>query len=126
MISSVTFAEYFQKEDLQGQQAIYPADDVRLFGREIAPVLNIKKRFAGYEPLDTVTQQYNDAMRDILPEYDVEFVEIPRLTLADGEIINATKVRELIKKGAFHKLKRYVLEETFRYIQSKGKHILQK
>ena len=115
MISSFTFSEYFNKDSLQGQ-VITPAKDIRIFGRLIAPCLGISKRFVGQEPLDSVTQQYNEAMKDMLHEYGVQLVEIPRLCLPTGEVISATKVRELLKKGQFDKCKNYLSNESLVYI----------
>ena len=126
MISSITFAEYFQKDDLQGQQTMIPAMDVRLFGQAIAPTLNIKKRFVGEEPLDTVTRQYNETMKDMLPGYGVELVEIPRVTLDDGEPINATKVRKLILEGDLKLCEKYLTMQTYLYIRKNFKHIRKK
>ena len=123
MISSITFAEYFQKDDLQGQQTMIPAMDVRLFGQAIAPTLNIKKRFVGEEPLDTVTRQYNEVMKDMLPGYGVELVEIPRVTLDDGEPINATKVRKLILESDLKSCEKYLTMQTYLYIRKNFKRI---
>ena len=123
MISSITFAEYFQKDDLQDQQTMIPAMDVRLFGQVIAPTLNIKKRFVGEEPFDTVTRQYNETMKDMLPGYGVELVEIPRVTLNDGEPINATKVRKLILAGDLKSCEKYLTMQTYLYIRKNFKRI---
>ena len=124
IISSVTFAEYFQKDELQNSRKIYPAQDVRLFGREIAPALGITKRFVGEEPFDAVTRQYNEAMEEILPEYGVELVEIPRLKSKDGEVISATKVRDFLRRDDLKSCRPYLTEETYRYLRRKGKRIL--
>ncbi len=116
MISVRTFAEYFNKDALQ-EQTIIPANDVRTFGRHIASCLGITKRFAGEEPLDAVTRQYNEAMREILPEYGVEFVEIPRLALDTGEVVNATKVRALLREGDLPACRAYLTPATYDYIK---------
>lgn len=123
MISSITFAEYFQKEDLQNQQTMIPAMDVRLFGQAIAPTLKITKRFVGEEPLDTVTRQYNETMKEMLPGYGVELVEIPRMELEDGEPINATKVRKLILDGDLKSCEKYLTMQTYLYIRKNFKRI---
>ena len=119
MISSFTFAEYFKKDDLQSDSNIMPAKDIRLFGEAIAPCLNIKTRFVGEEPLDNVTRQYNDAMKQILGEYGVKLVEIPRLQISTGEVVNATKVRELLKSNNIKECKQYLTDETYEYIINK-------
>ena len=85
--------------------------------------MNIKKRFVGEEPLDTVTRQYNETMKDMLPGYGVELVEIPRITLDDGEPINATKVRKLILDGDLKSCEKYLTMQTYLYIRKNFKRI---
>ena len=118
MISQMTFPEYFQKEEKDMQdQAILPSQDIGLFGEAIAPTLGITKRFVGEEPFDKVTRQYNDAMKQLLPDYGVELVEIPRKEASDGHPINATQVREWIKVGAWEKCKAYLPDSTMAYLR---------
>lgn len=114
MISSLTFTEYFNKSELQ-DRTIDTSLDVSVFAREIAPCLHIAKRFAGSEPFDSVTRQYNDAMRQILPEYGIEFEEIPRAEI-EGETISASKVRQMIADGNLEGTRQFVPETTFDYL----------
>ena len=86
-----------------------------LFAREIAPCLNISVRFAGEEPYDRVTKQYNDSMRAVLPEYGIEFVEIPRKEHS-GTPISASHVRTLLKDRKFDEIKKIVPKTTFDYL----------
>ena len=72
---------------------------------------------AGEEPLDAVTRQYNETMRRILPEYGIEFVEIPRRTDAGGEtVISASRVRDLLERGELDAIRPLVPESTYRYL----------
>lgn len=119
VLSSLTFSEYFNKAEMQ-DRVIDTSLDVNVFAREIAPCLNITKRFAGEEPLDNVTKQYNESMRRILPEYGIEFVEIPRIEL-DSKPISASRVRELAKSGRFSELEELVPQTTFDYLVEKYK-----
>lgn len=119
ILSSLTFSEYFDKSEMQ-DRIIDTSLDLTVFAREIAPCLNITKRFAGEEPLDNVTKQYNDAMRRILPEYGIEFVEIPRIEL-DSKPISASRVRELAKNGRFSELEGLVPQTTLDYLIAKYK-----
>ena len=114
IISQQTFSGYFNKAQLQ-DVAVDSSEDVELFGREIAPTLGITIRFAGEEPNDTVTRQYNETMKKILPRYGVEFREIPRKTFG-GEVISAGTVRAALKRGDFDKIKRLVPDATFKYL----------
>jgi [citrate (pro-3S)-lyase] ligase len=116
IISTLTFSEYFNKSKLQ-DKTIDPSQDVELFAKEIAPALCITLRFVGEEPLDTVTQQYNDTMRHILPRYGIEFIEIPRKT-TDKEPISASRVRELLKRGDLEAIAKLVPSSTLEYLKT--------
>lgn len=116
VLSSLTFSEYFNKSEFQ-DRTIDTSLDVTVFAQEIAPCLNIKRRFAGEEPLDSVTRQYNETMRKLLPEYGIEFVEIPRLEI-DGEIISASRVRAFLEEKNFEAIKKFVPEGTFQYLRT--------
>lgn len=115
IISQQTFSGYFNKSRLQ-DVAVDSSEDVEIFAREIAPTLGITIRFAGEEPTDGVTRQYNETMRQILPCHGVDFCEIPRKTFG-GEIISASTVRELLKRGDFDTIKNLVPETTFDYLR---------
>lgn len=118
VLSSLTFSEYFNKSELQ-DRVIDTSLDVTVFAREIAPCLHITKRFAGEEPLDNVTRQYNETMRKVLPEYGIEFVEIPRAMLDENTPISASYVRSLLKKKDLEAIKKLVPESTLHYLQEK-------
>lgn len=77
ILSALTFSEYFIKEQIQDVQ-INPLRDIDIFAKKIAPTFNIKIRFAGTEPQDNITGQYNETMREFLPKYGIIFKEIPR------------------------------------------------
>lgn len=96
IISKDTFPEYFDKKNLQNTP-ISPTNDVTIFGSCIAPALRIRKRFVGEEPLDTVTKQYNDQMKKLLPDYNVELIEIKRKEFGDTPI-SASYVRRLLSE----------------------------
>lgn len=117
IISSRTFKEYFNKESLQ-EHRIDTSLDVNMFGKEIAPCLNITMRFAGDEPLDNVTRQYNESMARILPQYGVKFIEIPRMKYK-GQPVSASEVRNLTKAKQFDKLKKIVPPLTLQYLRRK-------
>lgn len=58
ILSYKTLPSYFEKEE-QKEAKISASLDIEIFARYIAPALNIKYRFAGEEPIDKVTKQYN-------------------------------------------------------------------
>ena len=115
IISQITFREYSDKSELQ-DAIIDPSMDVEIFGGAIAPALGINIRFAGEEPLDNVTNQYNDAMKRILPTYGIEFEVIPRKT-SDEEVISASRVRRLLEEKDFKKISSIVPATTLSYLK---------
>lgn len=119
IISTKTFAEYFLKESIQSKK-IDTSLDVTLFAKEIAPCLNITIRFAGEEPFDKVTAQYNESMRKILPQYNIQFIEIKRKTL-NNKVISATEVRKLLEDKNFNAIKDLVPQKTYEYLTRSDK-----
>lgn len=117
IISSLTFEGYFNKSQLQ-DRVIDTSNDVTLFAKEIAPAANIKVRFAGSEPIDKVTAQYNRNMEKILPLYNIEFKEIDRKTNGNS-VISASEVRRLLKDKQWDKLREFVPATTFEYLKEK-------
>jgi len=117
IISQRTFAEYSSKEDLQ-DRVVDPSMDVMLFAKEIAPALNVTVRFAGEEPLDNVTRQYNAAMQRILPSHGVRFEVIPRKENG-GEVISASRVRALLETKDFDSIAKLVPPTTLAYLRRK-------
>lgn len=83
VLSNLTMPEYFNKDMLQ-EVKVNPTKDVEIFARDIAPIFHIIKRFVGEEPIDKVTAQYNRAIQDICPRYNIEVEEIPRAKLVGG------------------------------------------
>lgn len=119
IISAYTFPEYFMKDYVK-EKEFDVSSDVTIFCKYIAPRLRIETRFAGEEPFDPVTRNYNDSMEEILPKYGLRFSEIPRARVKDtGEVINATRVRELIEERDEISLKRFLPESTIRIIKEK-------
>jgi [citrate (pro-3S)-lyase] ligase len=116
IISSLTFSEYFNKKEI-ASMSVNPSNDVRMFGGQLAPHLFVKVRFAGEEPLDPVTRRYNQEMEAILPQYGIKFVEIPRKE-TDGNVISASRVRELLKTRDFEAIEKLVPEVTLEYLKN--------
>jgi [citrate (pro-3S)-lyase] ligase len=78
-ISAATFPTYFLK-NLSDAAETQMRLDIDLFGRHIAPALGARVRFVGTEPADPLTARYNALLKELLPNYGVQLVEIPRLT----------------------------------------------
>lgn len=117
IISSITFPGYFMKEQNK-EMEIDASGDIELFGKFICPALNIKMRFAGEEPIDKVTRQYNRTMEEFLPLYGVEFIEIKRKT-SDKEVISASRVRKCMDEGDLMQIKKLVPKTTYEYLEKK-------
>lgn len=67
ILSQRTFPEYFLK--VEDEDIVRNVEyDITLFAEQIAPRLNITYRFVGEEPRDAVTNEYNLAMKRILPQ----------------------------------------------------------
>lgn len=116
MISSSTFPTYFLKE---GEKAarLQSELDVTLFARRIAPSLHITRRFAGEEPLDPTTAIYNQTMARLLPQYGVQFIQIPRRKQGET-VISASRVRQLLEeKGVCDEVLALVPKTTGRYLK---------
>lgn len=116
IISAETFPTYFRKEDVGKGEDICMNEDLRIFAQYIAPVLNIKYRFAGEEPMDYVTQQYNIAMKKILPEISgIQVVEIPRMCIGD-HVVSASLVRKYYLQRDFQKMRGLAPDTTIEYL----------
>ena len=120
--SNITIPEYFKRETLRDDTRlkqdikINAVLDFRLFASYIVPILGIKKRFVGEEPLDLVTRQYNERMKNVLSSFGIEVIEIPRRTLEGGKIISASAVRALYKERKFEELKELVPDATYNFL----------
>lgn len=110
ILSHASFPEYFVKEISEDIKE-HTEQDILTFAEKIAPQLGIKFRFVGEEPDDEVTKQYNEAMKKILPEYDVELVEIPR-KIVNGKYISASSARRYMKQNKWEKLVDLLPETT--------------
>lgn len=118
IISSITFPEYFLKDYVK-EKNLDVSMDLEVFCKYIAPPLHIKVRFAGEEPFDPVTFNYNESMKQILPEYGIDFYEIPRLMLDSESVIKATEVRRLLKEKNFEAISEYVPTSTLEILKSR-------
>jgi [citrate (pro-3S)-lyase] ligase len=117
IISTTTFTEYFNKAELQ-DVIIDASEDVTIFAQEIAPAAHISVRFAGSEPFDSVTRQYNKTLAHILPQYGIEFEELPRKEQG-SEAISASRVRRLLEQANFEEIAKLVPPTTLEYLKAR-------
>lgn len=122
IVSQATFPNYFLKErglvDKNCAQI-----DADVFGRFIAPALNVTQRFVGHEPTDVVTADYNVQLKAVLKKYAVELVEVDRLKY-DDETISASTVRRKIKDGDFGAIQKIVPKSTLDFLKSEQSNYL--
>lgn len=114
MISHATFPTYFMK-DRADADSVNAALDLTVFAQKIAPALNITKRFVGTEPYCSVTRNYNEIMKKLLPAYGIEVVEIERL---GG--ISASRVREALADRDTKTVDELVPESSLPFILKRG------
>lgn len=123
ILSNIFFPEYFGK-NMNGKVKENSRNDVIFWAENVAKKLNIKYRFVGEEKNDEVTSIYNDAMKEILPKYNITLVEIPR-KISQKTIISASLVRKYLKEDKLSEIYKLVPNTTFEYIV-KDKNIAEK
>lgn len=125
IISSATFPNYFlRKED--DSLIEYTKLDASVCGEQFGKILNINRRYVGDEPFCKVTNLYNNALKEILPNYGIEVVVVPRKEI-DEKAISASYVRELLKGGNYDEIKKLVPTTTYEFLISpQGKEIGEK
>lgn len=115
VISNDTFPEYFMKKELQDAE-IDAYKDIESFALNVAPLYGITERFFAEEPLDNVTRQYNEQMKQYLPQFLINAVEIPRKTDENG-VISATRVRKAMREDDWESVAKLVPKSTLEYLK---------
>ena len=124
MVSAKTFPSYFLKEDVQVAKVQATLDAI-LFRDHIAPAAGITRRYVGEEPLSPVTQLYNESMKEVF-HGAIDLVILPRIEQG-GNVISASRVRDLLRRGKTEETKELVPESTYAYLISpEGKALIQK
>lgn len=107
IVSGKTFPQYFLKGIAEQEIVNCQGElDIQIFCKYIAPLLDISKRYVGTETYCKTTAGYNEAMRKLLPQHNIKFIEVDRVkeTIDKGqEFISASKVREAIKNDELEK-----------------------
>ncbi len=115
IVSSATFPSYFTDE--LRLTSVHAELDCTIFATHIVPTLSINRRFVGEEPYSHVTNEYNLAMKRVLPCFGVEIVEIPRLQ-ASGKAVSASFVRQLIRENRLDETKALVPSAVWDFLTS--------
>lgn len=107
LISSATFPGYFLKD--RDKTQAHCELDIAVFTEHYIPHFHITRRYVGTEPLSPLTQQYNQALKALLP---IELRELPRLEL-QGVPVSASAVRADLSH-----MKQLVPHSTYTYINT--------
>ncbi|GHV83227.1 [Citrate [pro-3S]-lyase] ligase [Spirochaetia bacterium] len=118
LVSAVTFPDYFFKDTVD-PQSVNTALDLTVFAERFAVPLGISRRFVGTEPFDGVTAAYNCQMKELLPRYGIEVVEIERLETG-GKAVSASWVRELLAEGKMAEIRDLVPPATYEYLLTRN------
>ena len=118
LISAATFPTYFIKEKARAEE-IHCELDLTVFAECFAKEMNITVRFVGTEPFDAVTNEYNRQMKELLPRFGIEVVELPRKQ-AQGGAISASRVRALLHAGRLAEIRPLVPKTTLAHLQTLG------
>lgn len=114
LISAATFPTYFLKDrDSAGQ--IHCLLDIEIFARHFAPHFQIRRRYAGTEPLSPLTNRYNGTMAEHLPRFGIEFREVARLA-QNGAPVSASAVRAYLQQGSLSAVRPLVPQSTFDFL----------
>ncbi|MBQ5488721.1 MAG: [Clostridia bacterium] len=112
IISRSTFPTYFIKNEADAER-VNTELDLALFGERIAPALGITKRFVGTEPFCPVTNKYNEAMKEVLPKYGVEVIELER-----RDAISASRVRAAMEARDLETVRKLVPDATYECVKA--------
>jgi len=115
--SAYTIPDYIFR-GMQKHAYIDMSLDIEIFAQYIVPGFNIIKRFVGTEAVDEVTYEYNQSLKQILPNYGVEVGEIQRLKSNDTDV-SAKVARRLLEKEQFDELSDLLPVTTIDYLKSK-------
>lgn len=116
VISSATFPNYFLKKN-DNVLKEYTKLDVNVFGKYFVPRFNIVKRYVGSEPHCEVTNIYNEAIKEVLPKYNVS-VEIIERKEIESDAISASRVRRLLKEDNINAVENLVPKTTLDFLLS--------
>lgn len=111
MGSSLTFPDYFDREDIS-VSAVDSSLDTAYFRDSIAKIFNISVRFVGTEPNSPVMAHYNATLKEELPKNGIEVVEIERKTDGHGTAISASRIRACLGAGDWETLRSMVPPST--------------
>lgn len=117
LISAASFPSYFLKS-LDEAAWLQAEIDAKIFIR-IAQSLHITSRYLGSEEKDALTAAYNQVLQEQLEAAGIRVVVVKRKRDEQGEIISASKVRQLITSGHLAKALKYLPKASQRLVRSR-------
>ncbi|MGN0268017.1 MAG: [citrate (pro-3S)-lyase] ligase [Lachnospiraceae bacterium] len=121
LISPAVFPTYFIKDKVNAF-SMNCMLDIQIFSELIAKRLGIEKRFVGSEPGCSVTRQYNECLKNVLPNYGIKVQEIHRIA-ADDQPVSASCVRKHYEAGNLKAVKSMLPKTTFDYLSLKQRKV---
>ena len=107
------FQEYFVRVEPTAMRESATVDTL-IFAEIIAKRLEVTYRFLGDEKHNPKMQFFNELVKEILPAYGIEAVELPRAQ-ADGHAISASVARKAGEEGDRKTLLANVPESTLKF-----------
>lgn len=101
ILSRNNFPEFFSKRN-DGAVAFNVEYDIKVFADYIAEPLHITHRFVAEEHKNKLIKAHIEAMRRILPQKGINYVEIPRMVSGEESVKSSTVCKSL-KKGEYDK-----------------------
>lgn len=114
ILSRYNFPEYYSRE-WDARAPVNAEYDINVFADYIAGPLGITHRFAGAEPKGKIKKVYYEAMRRILPQKGISFVEIQRMKRDDG-IVSTSVIQSYLASKEYDKALNLVPESTKQYL----------
>ena len=96
MVNTRNFPAYYAKMNL-GNVEEQAENHVRSFAA-VASRLHVTHRYLGEEPADPITSWINEKSVEILPQFGMQAVIVPR-TRFDGDYVSGSRVRSLAEKA---------------------------
>lgn len=125
IISQATFPTYFIKK-LDETTEIYTELDANIFAQKIAVDLDIDIRFVGDEPIDRLTNEYNNMLLKSTENMKMRLEKIDRIK-DNSEYISASKVRRLLKENKIEDAYKMLTESSIEFLNSQeGQNLIKK
>lgn len=118
ILSENNYPEYYSGQ-WDARAPVNAEYDITVFADYIANPLHITHRFAGAGPKGRIKKVYYEAMRKILPQKGISFIEIPKMKQNDN-IVSTSMVQNYLACKEYDKALELVPESTRRCLMGGG------